>query len=265
MNKFLLKNYPSIIGFFLLPFILWFLILILNFFAPEDLNYPSVIEIISKFKESLFDSSVRNALAQTAVQVFKAISIALFFGTILGFILGFSRRTWTISQPTIDFFRSIPVTFLIPAFSLVFGSTSNKLIFVLATYPSLLIILVSIRYGITKQEPERILSFQIISGSGSKIKRFFRVTLFEILPDLSSGLRIALSYCIIVVTILEYLKLGSDKNVGIGGLIADEMGGNNYATVLALIILVGLLGYILNKGLEVLQNYFIHWSMNKEI
>ena len=163
-----------------------------------------------------------------------------------------------MSQPTIDFFRSIPVTFLIPAFALLIGVTSSNIIWLLATYPCMLIIVFNVRVGLSKLESERILSYRIISGSSNPIKKFFKVTLFEILPSISTGFRIALSYCIVIVTVLEYMKLGN--RAGIGGLINDELGNLNYTRVYALIFLIGFIGFLLNKIVEILDFIFLRWS-----
>jgi ABC-type nitrate/sulfonate/bicarbonate transport system permease component len=264
MNKFLQRyNTYVILGFVLLPVFLWIVSYLINYFAPANLNFPSPSVIGKTFIELLVDSTALTALLQTFKEIFLSVFLSLVGGILFGFMLGFNKKVWALSQPTVDFFRSIPVTFLIPGVSLLIGSTSSQIIFILATYPSFLIMLLHIRYGIAKQEQERILSYHIISGSSSKLKRFFNVTFYEILPDIASGFRVSLSYCIVIVTVLEYMHLGSKQ--GIGGLINDELQNLHYPQVYALTFMIGLVGFLLNKIVEFLQNHFIHWSLNKEV
>lgn len=189
--------------------------------------------------------------------------LSVSFGVVLGFILGYSISSWRLSQPTIDFFRSIPVTFLIPSATLLVGVTSPNIVWMLATYPCVLIMVLNVRAGLSKQETERMFSFSIISGSLNPIKRFFKVTLREILPDISTGFRISLSYCIVIVTVLEYASLGNNgSNPGIGKLVSEEAEKLNYPMVYALIFLIGFIGFALNKIIEIFDYFFLHWSKN---
>lgn len=263
MNKLLQHpNSFTSLGFLLLPIILILLCTLANIFAPAALQFPKPQIIFQDIFKSFSEQSVLAALANTLVTLSKALVLSLVFGIVLGLFLGLNKSVWSLSQPTVDFFRSIPVTFLIPAVALLIGVTSENIIWILATYPCLLIIIFNVRAGITKQEPERVHSFYIISGSTNLLNRFIKVTFYEILPDIFSGFRIALSYCLVVITVLEYMRLGN--KTGIGGLISDELQNLNYVRVYALTFIVGILGFTLNKIVEIIQNKFIHWASDEE-
>lgn len=261
MNKFIYSQKVfTVLGFLLLPAMLISLSKLVNLFAPETLRFPEPIKIYNAIFSVLTEETCLEALTQTFIALSKAMTISLVLGIGIGLFLGLNRKIWSLSQPTIDFFRSIPVTFLIPAAALLIGSTSPKIIWVLATYPCLLIIIFSVRTGIIKQEPERVHSFYIICGSSNLIQRFFKVTIYEILPDIFSGFRIALSYCLVIVTVLEYMRLGNIT--GLGGLINDELQNMNYDRVYALTFVIGFLGFILNKTIEYLQQKLLHWNFD---
>jgi ABC-type nitrate/sulfonate/bicarbonate transport system permease component len=262
MNKFL-RNPKSTttLGFLLLPIVLIFLCVIGNIFAPATLQFPKPLLIFQEVIKSFCEHSVLYPLANTLFSLLKVLALSLFLGIAVGLFLGLNERIWNLSQPTIDFFRSIPVTFLIPAVALLIGVTSENIIWILATYPSSLIIIFNIRAGVSnleKPEYERLHSFYIISGTTNVLSRFFNVTFYEILPYLFTGFRIALSYSIVIITVLEYMRLGN--SLGIGGLINDELQNLDYVHVYALIFIIGILGYLLNKIVELLQNKFIHWG-----
>jgi ABC-type nitrate/sulfonate/bicarbonate transport system permease component len=262
MDKFLQNPKTSFsLGFLVLPVFLVALCALANLFAPASLQFPKPQIIFLDIFKSLGDGNVLSALGNTLINLSKSLALSLSLGVIVGLFLGVNKSIWNLSQPTVDFFRSIPVTFLIPAAALLMGVTSSNIVWLLAAYPCLLIIIFNVRSGISRQEPERIHSFYIISGSTNLIKRFFKVTIYEILPDIFSGFRIALSYCIVIVTVLEYMRIGN--KTGIGGLINDELQNLNYARVYGLTFIIGILGFLLNKAVELLQSRFAHWAISK--
>ena len=249
------------LGFLILPIILVTLSWLANIAAPAKLQFPKPLLVFGEVVRSLAEPKVLSAIEATLFTLGQALIISLLLGVTVGLFLGLSKYVWNLSQPTIDFFRSIPVTFLIPGSALLMGVSSPHIIWVLATYPCFLILVFNVRAGISKQEPERVHSFYIISGSTNLVRRFLKVTFFEILPDIFAGFRIALSYGLVIVTVLEYMKLG--KSDGIGSLIYDELNALNYVRVYALTFMVGGLGFALNKLVEMLQNMLVHWSDEK--
>ncbi|MDP1728464.1 MAG: hypothetical protein Q8M15_16890 [Bacteroidota bacterium] len=247
------------IGFVILPIILFVLCMIANFFAP---TFPKPQIIFEDIIRSFGEKSFIYAIGNTIFVISKVLLFSLIFGGIIGLFLGSTKVIWSFSQPTIDFFRSIPVTFLLPGVALLIGSKSSNIVWILATYPCILIVIFNIRTGIEKQVLQRVHSFYIINGSINKTKRFFKVTLYEILPEIFSGFRIALSYSIVVVTVLEFMLIGNKS--GIGGMIYDEMNNQNYVRVYALTFIVGIFGFLLNKIIEIIQYRVVHWSTEIE-
>lgn len=261
MKKYLQNSKATFaLGFIMLPLFLVVLCFLVNLFAPSTLKFPKPVLVFSELLTSLSEKKVREGLGSTFLNVVISLVVSFFFGILFGLVLGFNIHRWNLSQPAVDFFRSIPVTFLIPVFALLFGVTSANIIWLLASYPCMLIIIFHVRAGLSKQEAERVLSFCIISGSANPIKKFFSVTFFEILPGISTGFRIALSYCIVIVTVLEYSMVGSGR--GIGRLVYDEWNNSNYTRLYSLIILIGFLGFLLNKIAELIDYYFFKWSKN---
>jgi len=252
------KNNFAYFGFVALPIILILLGYLINLVAPPTLKFPNPWDILKQLIELIGDQEVLEAIWVTIRALFKSLLLSLIIGICLGYFLGYNMKVWNSSQPTVDFFRSIPVTFLIPVSALLIGVNDKNIIWLLSSYPGILVMIFSVRTGIMKQEPERIHFFKIISGKNNFITRFFKVTFFETLPDLFSGFRIALSYGLVIVTVLEYMRLGNE--MGLGGLVNDELERQHYSNVYAFILLIGIIGFILNKVTEIIQGKYIHWS-----
>jgi ABC-type nitrate/sulfonate/bicarbonate transport system permease component len=236
------------LGLFVLPLFLAVLFSLLKLFSPAILKFPNVIEIYSDFFISLSDNSVLKAILSTARLILISSFVSVILGILFSFLLNLNKWIWSIFEPTLDFLRSIPVTFFIPAFAIILGISSPNIIWILAVIPSSLIIIVNVLHGIKQQNLNRLHQYYLISGKKSKISAFIKVTFFEVLPYFIAGFKISLSYAIVIVTVLEYMQMGNET--GLGTLVYNEMEQLNYKRVYSIIIIVGLIGYILNQLID---------------
>ena len=270
MKKIVFKNkwWRNIAGFLILLCVLSIIygVIYLGVELKSDnkIKLPSILEVISRGITQLVDLRVLKALWITIRTLGISLCFAIIFGLLLGFSLG-SKKKWTYTQPTVDFLRSIPITFLIPIFAIVAGSGHSINLYLLTIYPTALMIMLGVRAGKQKQDMERLHFFEIIASQQMQKKRYRRekikLTFFETIPDIFSGFRIALSYGLVVVTVLEYLNVGqSDNSLGIGALLNSPYAGQSYMNMFALVLLIGFIGFVLNWITEKIQNRLIHWS-----
>lgn len=236
------------LGLLILPIVLAILFSLLKLFSPAIIQFPNVIEIYTDFFQSFLDLSVLNAMLSTAKLVLISSLVSVFFGIILSFLLNINKRVLSVFEPTLDFLRSIPVTFFIPAFAVILGISSPNIVWILAAIPSTLIIIINVSYGIKQQNLNRLHHYYLISGKNSKVSGFGKVTFHEVLPYFIAGFKIALSYAIVIVTVLEYMQMGNET--GLGTLVYNEMEHLNYKRVYSIIIIVGLIGYVFNQLID---------------
>jgi len=233
---------------------------VLHAFSPSSLLYPTPTEVGQRLLGLLADREVLSAFASTAFRVVWIVLLAGVMGTCLGALLGQSRLLWSAAQPVIDFLRSLPVTFLIPPLALMLGSKSEVLLTTLVLVPCSLILVINVRYAIGTQQKERALAFHMVSGRSDWLSRFVHVTIPEIAPFLLSGLRLSLSYAIVIATILEFMHIGPSETIGLGGLIADAMSVGDLTTVHVVAFVVGIVGIILNRFFEQAERQFAYVS-----
>ncbi|GHT77161.1 hypothetical protein FACS189413_09690 [Bacteroidia bacterium] len=232
---------------------------------PENqTKMPCIVDIICRFFLQFTDVSVLKALGITLLTLTISLFFAIISGLLFGFLFG-SKNKWAYTQPTVDFLRSIPVTFLIPILAIIFGSGDTINIYLLTIYPTALMIMFGVRTGIQKQDLERLHFFDIIASKQMQPKRYriekIKLTLFETLPDIFSGFRVALSYGLVIVTVLEYMHIGiSESSIGIGTLLDKENTNHDNVNVFALVLLIGVIGFFLNWITEKIQHKWIHWS-----
>jgi ABC-type nitrate/sulfonate/bicarbonate transport system permease component len=143
--------------------------------------------------------------------------------------------------------------------AIICGIGEEKNIYLLTIYPTLLLIMFGVRTGLIKQDLERAHFFKIIASNNYKSKLEKRkLVFFEALPDIFSGFRVALSYGLVIVTVLEYMRIGNAN--GIGYLLENNTTLDNKVGIFALVLLIGVVGFVLNKITEIIQHKWIHWS-----
>jgi ABC-type nitrate/sulfonate/bicarbonate transport system permease component len=93
------------------------------------------------------------------------------------------------------------------------------------------------------------------SGVG-KTGRLFRVTLPAALPSIATGIRISAAIALLVCVTAEFL-IGFG---GVGTYMERQQIANRLPEMYAAVILVGLIGYLMNVGLRVLQRRTLFWA-----
>jgi NitT/TauT family transport system permease protein len=96
------------------------------------------------------------------------------------------------------------------------------------------------------------------SLGATPFERLWRVIVPAILPQFFTGVRLALGLVWVVLVPAEMLGVRS----GLGYLILDARDRLAYGEVMALIMVIGLIGYLLDALLRLLQQHF-SWSVNR--
>ena len=159
MKNIVNKIPKSVCGIFILAGVLLLVYEVICFWVNIDIynntKMPSVYDIVSRFFLQFADFNVLKALGITLRRLGISLLWAIGVGLLLGFLFG-SKKQWAYTQPTVDFLRSIPVTFLIPILAIIFGSGDTINIYLLTIYPTSLLIMFGVRTGKQKQDLERL-------------------------------------------------------------------------------------------------------------
>jgi NitT/TauT family transport system permease protein len=190
----------------------------------------------------------------TLYRVFCGFSLAIISSIPLGLIIGKSLRLKLSLEVLIDFFRSIPSITLYPLFLLAFGLGNISKIAV-SSFVCFWVILISTINGVTHSSKTRQ-QVALSLGCNSRCL-IFDVILMDALPQIASGLRVAVSISLTAVIAAEML-MGS--NHGLGQRIYDYYLTYRIPNLYAALIITGILGYVFNKTLALLEKKLIHWT-----
>jgi NitT/TauT family transport system permease protein len=110
-------------------------------------------------------------------------------------------------------------------------------------------------YGVLHCSPARLFVAEVMGAS--KTFTFFRVRLPEAMPSISSGIRVSISYAVVLVVVSE-MFVGTD--VGLGRLIYDSHSSFKTAQMYATIAVAGAIGYLANQLYAMVEKRVFHWS-----
>lgn len=168
--------------------------------------------------------------------------------------MGYSDKIYSSFEFAVEFFRSIPATALFPLFLLFFGIDNQSKIAIVAWAASLILVINSM-YGVHLGKELRIKAARTMKVKGFTL--FQKIVFPEALPQIFSGMRIAISLSLIIVVVTE-MFIGI--NFGLGHRIINAQLVFRTSEMYAAIMIAGILGYLINKIFIFFEKRIIHWA-----
>lgn len=241
-----MKKPINFIVSFILLLTAWQLLITLG--GYDDALFPSpttvFLSLLDLVKSGTLFKDVAVSLSRFAIGYLLAVIPAI----VLGLMLGRLPRVWQVLDPIVQLIRPVSPVAWSPFIVLWFGIGNIPaivIIFIAAFFPVLLTTVSAAR----KVEHDYI-----------KIAQNLEVNKFEFLckfvfpasfPAIVSGLRVAVGTAWIFLVAGE--MVGSQS--GLGFLIVDARNTLNLANVLAGIVVIGLLGFLLDRFISVFERF----------
>lgn len=220
--------------------------------GAELFYFPPLFDVLTDFPKLWFVDRLTSDVLPSLSRFAQGFVIATLLGIPLGLTLGRFERPKALLAPLLEFFRAIPPVALIPLVILIVGIGDEgkiALIVVVCIWP----ILLNAMDGASGIEPaytETATVYRI-----GPFRRFFQVVLPAALPQIFSGMRVAIALGLILIVTSE---MAASTN-GIGFVILLAQRSFNLAEMWSGIILLGVLGYLLNLLFEMLERRVIAW------
>lgn len=231
---------------------LWTTVTGLGFVRPIFL--PSPWRVIASLGTLLADGPLWFDAGATLYRTGVAFLIAAVVGVAVGVPLGIWTRLYESVEVVFDFFRSMPSPALIPLAMLLFGLGDMSRIAV-AAFTCSLVNAIQAAYAVRTIPRHRVLAARLAGAKGLFL--FVRILMPSVLPGVVAGWRITLSLSLIIVVVSE-MFIGT--RTGLGMRIYDFHLMFRSAEMYASVLVVGLIGYALNKVVEVAERRFVHWG-----
>jgi NitT/TauT family transport system permease protein len=202
--------------------------------------FPTPLEVAAGIVELVRKGLLLKYIAASLFRITWGFLLAVVVGVPFGLVLGWFRPARQAFNPMIQVFRPISPIAWIPVAIIWFGVTDAApvfLIFLASVFP----ITVSAMAAVRNVQPVYLRAAQNFGLSGFEL--FRRVIFPATLPQIITGLRIALGIAWLVVVAAEMIA----ANSGLGYLIIDARNaGKRYDLVVAGMVLIGLIGWLLD-------------------
>lgn len=245
----------------------WTLVAVSDVVEPHYLT-PSPLEVWDAFVRANTDHAIGGGvdrvvrgeegyylwehLVVSLQRIGAGLAIATVIGVPLGLLMGTSRIVGTLLGPYVDFLRSIPplayIGFLVAWFGIY--NTSKIWLLVLAAFPPIALATVNGVRGVREDQINAVLTL-----GASRRRAVTTVVLPATLPDILSGLRVAIGFAWTTVVAAELVN----GLPGIGGLAYLSGTQNKIALSIACIIVIGLTAIALDAVIRTIEKLLVPW------
>lgn len=236
----------------LILLIIWQTVTVTGLVEPVFL--PSPLAVMDVLFSIVISGELFPDLVATLWRTLLGFVLGSLFGVVVGLIMGRYQFVYRTMEFPVDFFRSIPATALFPLFIVVFGLGDQVKIFISA-WASSMVVLINTIYGIRGVAAVRLMVAK--TKKLSQLETFYRVMIPDAMPYIVAGARIALSLALVVEIVAE-MFLGAHSGLGYRIFNATSIFAMEEAY--ASVMVVGLLGYVLNKSVVMLERKVVHWT-----
>lgn len=205
-------------------------------------------------KRGEMDQGILRFTWHSLVLVAKGYALALLIGTPLGFCLGLSKTFTKTFDPIIQILRPVSPLAWLPLGLVLFlsaGKQASELgalftIAICAMWPTVLNTAVGVR-----AIPQDYLNVARVLKL-SRTKTLLKVLLPAALPYMFTGFRLSLGIAWLVIVAAEMLT----GRPGVGGFLWQEYNALIYEHIILCIITIGVVGFILDRGMSLMERRF---------
>lgn len=223
--------------------------------VPSDL-LPGPIAVCSAFFRVAASGYRGTTLAGDTVatvgRCLAGFALAVLCGIPLGLAMGANRKVAAAFNYAIQFLRPLPPLSYMVLLILWFGAgdLSKVILLFLTAFP----IVTSAAMAGVRGVPRLRLQAAMMLGANER-QVFWHVMLPSALPMITTGLKIALAAAFSTVVAAEFIAAQN----GLGWMVLSAGKYLQNAVVMMGVVLLGLIGMLLSKGLHSLDKNLIHW------
>ncbi len=187
------------------------------------------------------DKGVGLQLATSLQRVFLGFAFATIVAVPIGMVMGASKRLFQVINPVAQLLRPVSPLAWFPLGLVVLKDAPNGAVFVIfitALWPTL----INTAFGVASVPTDHKNVARVFRFSRYKYVR--HVLLPYSLPSIVTGMRISMGIAWMVIVAVEMLSGGN----GIGFFVWDAYNADDLASVVAAIILIGIVGLLLDLG-----------------
>lgn len=215
--------------------------------------FPSLVSI---GQELVLFFTRTASLMEVWTSLYRALggfAAAAVIGIFLGILMGRSKTIAGLLDPLFSGTYAVPKLALFPIFIFVFGIGSLSkvaLVFLECLYPIVIMSYAGAR------SVNRVLLWSAQNMGASRADILRRVVIPATAPFIFAGFRVAVPVAMIVVVITEMVSSAD----GLGYLVIYSLSSLRTDRMLAVVVVIALLGYALDKAVVLARDRLIYWE-----
>jgi len=235
--------------------VLWVLASRYNWVDP--IFWPSPVAVWMEFTR-IFSEGFRNFtllehVGWSLYRILMGFGFGCLVGIPLGFAMGLSRVMRGLFDPIVEFFRPIPPLAFIPLV-IIWSGIGERSKILLLFLAALWIMALAARAGVSSIKLSKIHAAYTLGVSRAQL--LFRVILPNALPEIFTGMRVAMGVCWGTVVAAELVAAES----GIGFMIMVASTFLETDIVVMGVIIIGVIGYGIDILMRKLEARLIPWK-----
>ncbi len=211
--------------------------------------FPTPVAVAKGIAELARDGVLLKYIVASLFRVTCGFLAAVLVGVPIGLLLGWFGKAFDAFNPILQVFRPISPIAWIPVAILWFGVSDLApifLIFLASLFPIIVAAIAAV------QNMQQVYVRAARNFGLSRVQLFARVILPAALPQILTGIRIALGVAWLVVVAAEMIAVNS----GLGYLIIDARNaGRRYDLVVAGMVMIGIIGLVLDLLVRQLEKF----------
>lgn len=207
-------------------------------------------EAFGSLYELIATNEISGDLGASLRRVIFSLLMALGLGVPIGILIGVSNTANQMTGSTFQFLRMISPLSWMPIAVMVFGIGDAPIYFLL-TITAIWPIIINTSAGVRQLNPQWLQLTRSLSAT--RWETLIRVIVPGILGHLLTGVRVAIGMSWILLIPCEMLGVSS----GLGYLILDSRDRLAYSELMAIIVLIGALGFLLDASVQKLHRWWV--------
>ena len=198
------------------------------------------------------DGTLWPPLLATTRRMILGWFLASLAGVALGAAIGLTPMARQLMEPTLEFLRPLPALAMIPVAILFFGLSEQMAAFVIA-FGSIWPVLMSSIYGFSHVRV-RLQEVSAMLGL-TRVEFLQKIAIPSAMPDILAGMRSGLAVSLILAVVTEMQA----SLPGLGHDVFLAQRSFRSAELFAGLIMLGLLGVVINHGLQLAERRILRW------
>ena len=222
--------------------------------VDDPVSWPAFSDVAAHFWQrwATDPEAGRQSLMPSQARLLAGWLGAAVIGMALGTLIGSSRWARDVSEPVLAFMRAIPPPALLPLFIVLLGIGDGMKVAMIG-FGVIWPILLNTAAGVGSVEPlyrETGRAYQL-----GPVDLLGRIVLPSAAPMIFAGLRVSLSIAVILMVVSEMLATVN----GVGFELVQAQRTFRTIDVWATILLLGIIGYVLNLALGLVERPLLRW------